>query len=636
MTHKRCPTDDNNRALTAETNLTFREIYDAELADKGPVMVPPNDADEDTQKQFAEADYQRWIALRMAVASKANYEYIEKLEKASTPQELAEAQRHDHTVLGMTEMLKDPNYRKQILENADLQREIQEYANGRTLSLNDLKDLYASLTVNKNQKQQERTLDVAPIVPDRAITKNEVAELRKKLNVFVRAEQEALDTEDPEFVRLRNNAEQADSFVRTGMALRKETEDGITEETDDAIKQRFLDDAIAASSAMLAFQEYRDNPQTRDDGRHDIMTRVDLNALGKRMRKQTGNLLESIEFCGLCDSTRVRSKIIEQRRMCLNTLAALPICDMPVYTPRLFSVILGGEAVPRAMSFSEVYAGYVAFVHMARASDLLGTSRERNRKIRKRNKEMKKAKGVKLIKAKKFYDTLPTRQTVFQTFEKHRLEARKIMEENLADLFDHYESIGPEGVLERIDEAPENVQSPYHDSLYAEVYRLMHEHCVEILNTFEMTIVQYLARYLVGNEFYELCTRNEMVCDSVLHPDYWPILENMNQSLTSLRLSTCMQMSKEKPLFSFVIPPTMNGARVRIDGYSHLPQLYHVAAASRLFWTLSHADHKTVQNLLHTAVKMETDEANERIDNAQHTLHNTAHAMVPENSAKPE
>jgi len=511
---------------------TVGEQYDNHIKENGYFIAPPADADEATREEHRKADFRRWFSLRMARFSGSNRKYIEKLEEADTIAKLAVAVQRNQNVLSINDMVKKQGIDGfvQTIESAE----------------------------QSTRAEAEKRLELAKsmdmlsgkAIPRGLISEEKLKDLGKHYNVYLRVEETAINEADERYLRLRANAEQARAFMQLGMQ-RPEYKDGIDESTSVAVRAKFEEDALAAASAMVAFENYQ-NLRTRDDGAWARHTRTDLKLFSDRMERESQGRLQRIDGVTLLDPVRLESIRREQQESVLATLLATEVFDLPVFTPRLASLV-SQKPFPRTMPFTELFALYTSVLNVLVHSDMAPSAKDLAQANKERDKKLRKA-GAKKLRSKR-----PLNRESYSASQCHhmflemRAHTRSVVAARLSKALQWYAELDREAEnaafwREQDGERPEHdpgAETRWEEIFYQEVYSAIEDYTVDILNAYEGGIILYLQDYVLKKEREYLSTPPELPKSSHMHPELPSKMRGTNAFLLEERAK--MLGAKKKP-----------------------------------------------------------------------------------------
>ena len=498
-------------AMTAPGQLqvkhtTVGDQYDEHVKENGYFIAPPADADEATRQEYRKADFRRWFSLRMARFSGSSRKYIEKLEEADTIAKLTAAVQRNQNVLSINDMVK------------------REGIDGFVQTIESVEQDTQAEAENRLQLAKAMGMISEQAIPRGTISKEKLKDLAKHYNVYLRVDEAAINEEDERYRRLRANAEQARAFMQLGMQ-RAEYKDGIDQSTALEVRAKFETDALAAASAMVAFENYRDL-RTRNDGAWARHTRTDLKEFSDRMQRESQGRLMRIDGVTLLDPVRLKSVQLEQQERVMATLFATEVFDLPVFTPRLASVV-AQQPFPRTLPFTELFTLYTSVLNVLVHSDMAPSAKELEKANKERDEKLRKA-GAKKLRAKR-----PMNRESYSASQCHRMflemraHTRSVMAGRLSKALEWYAGLDREAENAAFwraqgEERPEHdtdAETRWEEIFYQEVYSAIEDYAVDILNAYEGGIILYLQDYVLKKERVYLSTPPELPNGGHMHPD---------------------------------------------------------------------------------------------------------------------
>jgi len=533
---------------------TAGEWYEEELAKNGPFIKPPDDADDETRRRYREADFRRWMSLRMALASGHDKKYISRLRAADTIEKLNAARSRDQAVMSINDLVKREGVDGFIAKLEQAQGAAAEAAAERL-------KLAATTKALATAEQNDA-------IPRRPMTAEEVAALGKSFNVYVREDNMAADETDEVYQDLRAKAEQARAFIQLGMP-RVEYADGVDAETDVAVREKFETDALVAASTLLRFEKWQDK-RTRNDSVWSRQVSVDLGEFSDRMQRESHGTKDRLDDLSLLDGIVIQSKIEESKEKVFATLVFLEVFEVPVYTSRLLNIILQ-RPLPRTMPFTEAYAVYTAAFGVLMSSDVVDSHNKVTKNRKAKNAELRAAGFKKLTPAVKDnrddYSRVECHRAVLE-FRQHARACFAVRVQNLLRWYVELDKAHEDDVYWRESDEPRpevdtGAATRWEIVFYQNLYFAVQDHCVDILNALEGGILLLLHKFILKKERQYLSTQPAVPPVNIMHADMPDKLIQMSAALSEKRRQFATKKRKKSSRMRLPeIPQSGLGAKV--------------------------------------------------------------------------
>ena len=515
----------SNQKLVPVTK-TVGDMYNEDIADNGPFIKPPEGADAELVQKHREADFRRWMSIRMARSmGNDNGDYFEKLLLANTIEKLNRAQSSDPKIKGIDDLMKNEGTRRTIEMIESSQAGVQEEFESRIAKFQA-----AGGTVSERVD-----------VPRRPMTLAEVTKLTKKYNVLVRQALHEINEGDEKYKLLRQNADAARKFVELGMQ-RPEYNEGIDENTDAETREKFERDALVAADAILKFEEWRD-PRTRPDGACYRQVSVDIKEFSDRMVRESQGLLKPIKDFFMLDDYVIQTRIEQTRETLFAALLFTEIVEVPVFTSRLMNIVCG-QPLARVIRFTDAYKVYTASIHVLLHSDVAPEHDEIVQQRAKKMRTMKRA-GVKVLKpkSKQNVDKYSKRECL-RALQEQRLESRRRFVQEVKALIDWFTDLDRAAEDAAYWESMPDQERPdvavgaatrWEIVFYQRLLECIRAHCVDILVAQEGCILLLLQDYIPKKELYYLSTPLKEPPESLMHPDFPALIREGNEGFGAKR-----------------------------------------------------------------------------------------------------
>lgn len=516
------------------------DAYNDYVAENGYFMKPPEGATDAVVKKFRDADLKRWFALRVAISSQGDPDYIKSIEQADTPEKLRMARTTDPGVLGINDLVDR--------EGAEALEKLTGTADSALIE-----------TARKRMKMAQQLSTMDFVKEEGPMTKERVLELAKehRANVFLVTSEEEINERDETYQRLKDNAEQARAFAQLGMQ-RKEYKEGIDEDTPEEVKQQFLDHALASASAMQKFEAYQDL-QTRPDGQCTRKMRCDVEKFSARMQRESNGIALRLDNVQFLDAVVTGTKLEEKKEQLYATLLMIEQLEGPVYTPRLFTLLKRRNAY-RAMPFSEIFSYYSVVLNILVQSDVAPSAKEAHA-IRAEEVRKHKAAGIKKLKRPEELTNrdLYSREECRKIFFELREHARKVFLNKVESALLWFNELDQDEANKSLWEskgqsAPpvdKEASSRWTKAFYFQIYQVMTDYRVDLLNAYEGAILLFLHKYILKKERAYLSTRLESVDPGLVHEQMVEKMQEENDRFESGRKFvqniTCFETAKRFP-----------------------------------------------------------------------------------------
>ena len=490
---------------------SIKDIYDQEIAVHGYFIKAPPGSDEKTVEDHKKADFARWIALRIARQNRYGAEYIQKLEDSDTLQKYYRASARDQNVKGIHQMLQDTDVASTVKRIEQAQREVRNEVEKR-ISLGQSLQL-------ANMKP------IAKPIPHELFDQHAKAYVAQGFNVFVEQSDEAINAADLVYQRLKQRAEAAREFVALGMQ-RPEYREGVDENTDVAVREMFVTDAITAAQAMTEFEKYQ-NIHLRDDGNWGRFVGYNAASFSDRMGRESLGRLKRLDELTILDSVVIESILREKKEQTLATLLTSEIVECVVFTPPLANLVLQ-RPLPRVMPFSELYAVYAATLRILIRSDVAPTFREVRQKRKARADKLDAAGAEPVVHGKASGDRKRSMQADYSSTECLR---------GYQDMRSHARSVFLSTVKRNLDDYSADGAEDRVKVFYQSLYNVAKDYCVDVLNSMEGGILLYLHEYVSPKERKTLSTPLEFPPGSLVSPDTIENVLNNIRDFTERRVT---------------------------------------------------------------------------------------------------